>query len=225
MPEFNKPAFNEALETLVIAETANDVNRLTIEKENKILLDIGFGYYDIQNAFIEKMQKAYDARHMIIFNSYLNDLDAKLRVGAPVSFFGANGSGKTNGMATMTRQVVKKYYDPSAGTDGRVKLSMIMTTCYSMIEDYLENGLGEENIYTFVRLLLIDDVDRDYTGHRRTAFQSIIAARSREQAKPFFLTTAMTNEEFAAQFPHVFSRLKTGIVLKTKDCDLRSLRK
>lgn len=224
-PDWSAPAFSDALDTLTIVETAEEMNKLTIERENKILLEYGFGFYDVQNACIENMQNAFSPRYMIIMQSYLNDLSRNLRLGTPVSFLGANGSGKTNGMATLTRQIIKKYYDPSAGMNGRVRMSIMMTPCYSMIEDYLENALGEENIYTVVNLLLIDDVDRDYTGHRRAAFQSIIAARAREQGKPFFLTTAMNDNEFAAQFPHVYSRLKTGIVLKTKDQDLRNLRR
>lgn len=223
--EWSKPAFSEALDTLAISETAEEMNRLTVERENKILLEYGFGYYDVQNAFIDNMQNAFNPRYMIILQSYLNELNRNLKIGTPVSFLGSNGSGKTNGMATLTRQIVRKYYDPGAGMNGRVRMSIMMTPCYSMIEDYLENALGEENIYTVVRLLLIDDVDRDYTGHRRAAFQSIISARARAQGKPFFLTTAMNDNEFAAQFPHVFSRLKTGIVLKTNNCDLRNLKK
>ena len=220
---FAKPAFSSALDMLIPIDTKSPV--LSIDRENEMLQKIGFGFYDIQHAFIDRLKKSYTSNYVKVFESYLAALDKNIEAGVAVSFFGINGSGKTNGMATMTREIIRRRFNPELGVDGRVDLSILFTPCYLMIEDYLENNLGGDNVYAVVKLLMIDDVDRDYTGHRRAAFQSIIGERSRQAGKPFFITTALTNNEFAAQFPHAFSRMKTGIILQTQNNDLRSLRK
>jgi hypothetical protein len=219
---FVLPALSDAIKMVHPINMARPI--LCVERENEILKKIGFGFYDIQQAFIENLAKSYDRNYVKIFESYLAAFDRNLKTGTAVSFFGANGSGKTNGMATMAREIIRRRFNPNLGVDGRVDLSIMFTTCYAMIEDYLGNNLGNDNIYSVVRLLMIDDVDRDYTGHRRSAFQFIIGERAR-YGKPFFITTALSNNEFAAQFPHAFSRMKTGIILQTKNSDLRSLRK
>lgn len=220
---FANPAFSSALDMLIPVDVGRPV--LSVDRENDILQKIGFGFYDIQQAFIERLRKSYDEKYFRVFESYLAALDKNIEAGVAVSFFGANGSGKTNGMATMAREIIRRRFNPELGINGRVDLSILFTPCYQMIEDYLENNLGSDNVYSVVKLLMIDDVDRDYTGHRRAAFQSIIGERSRQAGKPFFITTALTNNEFATQFPHAFSRMKTGIILQTQNNDLRSLRK
>lgn len=223
MSDFTIPKFDDALKTLeLIDEPSRELNA---DRANKILLDLGFGHYDTKKAFDFLLKNAYEQKEVDKFKIYLTELKKNISLGVPVSFFGSNGSGKTNGMAALARQIIYRYWEKNSGIDGRVGISMLLTTCYSMIEDIVANELSDENIYTVVRLLMIDDVDRDYTQHRKAAFQSVIAARSRQIGKPFFLTTALSYQEFSANFPHVYSRLKTGIVLQTKNIDLRTIRK
>lgn len=217
---WNAPALNGALGMLRLVDTPN--YPLTVERENRLLLDLGFGEFDIENAFVENLPKAYGQNFTAAIKKYIESLDANLTKNVCVSFSGANGSGKTNAMATIAREVIRKKYEPELG---RVRFYIHFTTAYDMIEDIVRNELTGDNIYQVSRFLLIDDLDRDHTPHRRAAFSHIISERVKQAGKPFVLTTAMNDQELASLYPHVFSRLKTGITLRTNGVDLRCLRK
>ena len=88
---FSTPAFSAAMNLLKQIEPVTP--KLTVDLENKMLEKIGFGFYDIAMALKENLSSAYDQKYIKIFDAYLSALDKNIKAGAPVSFFGSNGSG------------------------------------------------------------------------------------------------------------------------------------
>lgn len=220
--DFLRPAFSAALNELDLV--TNDPAPLTVARENKFLHELGFGEWDYQEAFVENLKNAYAAHYVQALKSYLVNLDINLQRGTCLTFRGINGGGKTNGMATIVREIMRRKFDPTLGYDGRVKIPMFYTTATEMAEHAATHDLGKNNIYNVIRLLIIDDLGR-LTELRSSAFSHIISERSKQMGKPFFITTALSDRELGERYQHVYSRLRTGLTVVTNDKDLRCLRK
>lgn len=198
---------------------------LDVVRENKILSELGFGDYDYEHAFVKNLPNAYAKNYVAMLNSYITRLDENLQAGVSIVFRGVNGGGKTNGMATIVREVIRKKFDPNAGVDGRVRLSMKYVIAKSMAVHALEEESRQDSLYTSVGLLIIDDLRSDLTEHRRSAFSHLVCERFKQRGKPIFLTSALSDEQFLEKYQDIYSRLRTGITVITNPKDLRSLRK
>lgn len=201
------------------------INMLNVTRENKILFELGFGHYDYEHAFIENLPKSYAREYVALLKNYIARLDSNLQAGVSIIFRGVNGGGKTNGMATMVREVIRKKFDANAGIDGRVRCSMRYVVAKTMAAHAVEDEAHAECLYTSVSLLIVDDLRADLTEHRRSAFSHLICERFKQRGKPIFLTSALSDGEFIEKYRDIYSRLRTGITVITNPSDLRCLRK
>lgn len=187
-----------------------------LSRENAHLRGIGFGLEEITISEVAGVRACFVAENAASnlkteeaeherFMRYWNEVRNRKPDIGNIFFYGGNGCGKTTCLSLIARAFYRAHYDPRYGIS---HVRMKFVKCWRMLEDLAAHGCEDDSVYLTVPILFLDDIDRDYTGHRRALFQGVMDERKRNWPKLWTGQTSALNAEveYPKLYPHDYSR-------------------